>query len=152
MHGFATGAAPSLRIASSSSFSYRSKHCAAVRPTMGAIVRHCHPLRCHDAVASPTLIIQRVGRLWPVKRKNLSWHNFCQMQQLFVFVSGPFCFLDAWIKPFIPPCFALLSRLARKQTGNTRPLIFSILHHCSFKNLILRILPNAALNHDPHGC
>mmetsp|Transcript_47895 Transcript_47895/g.97894 ORF Transcript_47895/g.97894 Transcript_47895/m.97894 type:complete len:225 (-) Transcript_47895:190-864(-) len=53
-----SGACPSLRIASSNSFSYRSRHCAAVRPTMGAMVRHCVGMifaRC-SSFSSSTLV------------------------------------------------------------------------------------------------
>ena len=32
----------------------------------------------------------------------LSWHQLGQVQEFFLFFSGPFCFLNAWIQPLIP--------------------------------------------------
>lgn len=59
------------------------------------------------------------------------------MQQLLIFLAGPFGLLDARIQPFVPTRLALFGRLTMQQRGNTTPLIFAIFHYGRLENLIL---------------
>ena len=45
------------------------------------------------------------------------------MQELLVFLFGPFGLLDGWIQPLVPSCFALLRRLPCEEGGDLGPLL-----------------------------
>mmetsp|Transcript_3802 Transcript_3802/g.9402 ORF Transcript_3802/g.9402 Transcript_3802/m.9402 type:complete len:246 (-) Transcript_3802:78-815(-) len=83
-------------------------------------------------------------------RSPLSRHDLGQVQKFLVFFPRPFRLLDTGIKPLVPTSFALLRRLPGQQTGNTRPLVLTILHHSCLQNLIFGVFPNTSFNHNPH--
>ena len=80
----------------------------------------------------------------------LGGHQFCKVEQLFIFLSGPLGLLYRWIKPFIPTGLALFRWLANEEGRDPGPLILPILHHCRLQNFILRVFPHATLDQDPH--
>jgi len=72
------------------------------------------------------------------------------MQQLLVFLARPFRLLNGRIQPLIPSRLTLFGWFAREQWGNTRPLVFAVFHNGGFEDLILRVFPHAAFDHNPH--
>ena len=76
--------------------------------------------------------------------------NLRQVQQHFLFLARPLCFLDGWVEPLIPASLALLGTLAHEKGRNSAPLVQTVLHHGRLKDLVLGIFPNSALNHVPH--
>ena len=46
-----------------------------------------------------------------------------------------------------PPYLALLGRLAVEQRGDPGPLVLAVLHDGRLEDLILRVAPDAALDH-----
>ena len=102
----------SFASASSNNFWYRSKHCVAVRPTIGAIVRHCVGInfaRCNSF--SSSVYVTRCQR--------------CKLAIIKDTYLRPLCLLDRRVQPFIPPCFALLRRLSNQKRRNTGPECWS---------------------------
>ena len=58
--------------------------------------------------------------------------------------------LDGRVKPLVPARLALLGGLADEQRRDARPLVLAVLHDGRLEDLVLRVLPHAALYHDPH--
>ena len=58
--------------------------------------------------------------------------------------------LDGWVEPLVPASLALLGGLADEQRRDARPLVLAVLHDGRLEDLVLRVLPHAALDHDPH--
>ena len=58
--------------------------------------------------------------------------------------------LDGWVEPLVPASLALLGGLADEQRRDARPLVLAVLHDGRLEDLVLRVLPHAALYHDPH--
>lgn len=58
---------------------------------------------------------------------------------------------NAWIKPLVPTCFTLLGRLPNQERRYPCPLVLAIFHNRSLEDFILGVLPNTALDHNPHG-
>ena len=58
--------------------------------------------------------------------------------------------LDGWVEPLVPASLALLGGLADEQRRDARPLVLAVLHDGDLEDLVLRVLPHAALYHDPH--
>ena len=54
------------------------------------------------------------------------------------------------IEPLVPPCFTLLRRFSVQERSNSSPLVLAVLHDGRLQDLVLRVLPDAALDHDPH--
>jgi hypothetical protein len=117
--------------------------------------------------AKSTITIDAV----PTDGAPLAGHQLCQMQQFFVLLSVPLCFLNARIKPFIPTCLALHKGLQSKkcstfpnpastylfgsftwkQRSHTRPVVLSVFHDSRLQDFILCVLPHTSLDYDPHG-
>ena len=62
----------------------------------------------------------------------------------------PLYLLDGGVEPLVPACLALLGGLADEQRRDARPLVLAVLHDGDLEDLVLRVLPHAALDHDPH--
>ena len=72
------------------------------------------------------------------------------MQQLFFLLSSPLSLLDGWIEPLVPPRLAIFGRLPDQKGTYPAPLVESVLHHGCLEDLILCILPVAALYWNSH--
>ena len=81
----------------------------------------------------------------------LSGHELGEVQKFLILLPGPLRLLDARVQPLVPPRLALLRGLANQERGDARPLVLAVLHHRRLQDLILGVLPHAALDHDAHG-
>ena len=70
------------------------------------------------------------------------------MEELLVLLPGPLGLLDGGIEPLEPSGLALLGTLPVQKGRDPGPLVLAILHHGGLEDLILRVLPHAALDHD----
>jgi len=81
----------------------------------------------------------------PPQEKNhydASTKTKCKGDKSYLFNGG--------IHPLVPPRLALLRRLANEKRRDLIPLILPIPYNCRLEDLILSVLPNVTLYHNPH--
>ena len=73
-----------------------------------------------------------------------------EVEQLLLLLARPLGLADRRVEPLVPARLALLRRLAVEQRRDACPLVLAVLHHRRLQHLVLRVLPDAALDHDAH--
>ena len=70
------------------------------------------------------------------------------MEELFIFLFGPFGLFDGWIKPFVPSGFALFWGFAHQEGRDAGPLILAVFGDGSLEDLVFGVLPNTTFDDD----